>query len=69
MDSINIPLTEVNGEKWLLLNQLDKKIVFRAFNIEKPRRVSEPNQHRIFEAVAEGGVKCRPKRYTISDDI
>lgn len=63
---VDVPVIEVEGEKWLLLKGFDSKIVFRAASIEKPRRVSEPNQHRAFEAVAEGGVKCRPRRWTIS---
>lgn len=62
---IQIPVIETDGQEWLLLKHLDSKVVFRAFNIEKPRAVHEANQHQAFETVAEGGVKCRPKRWRI----
>ncbi|MBI1973672.1 hypothetical protein HYS54_02565 [Candidatus Micrarchaeota archaeon] len=66
MREFAVPVIDVDGEPWLLLKHLDSKIVFRAYSIEKPRRVAEPNQHRVFESVAEGGVKCKPKRWDLA---
>ncbi len=61
---VNVPIVEINREKWMDLKSFDKKFVFRADSIDKTAtRVSDPrSQHRFDEAVAEGAVKCRPKR-------
>jgi len=63
---VSVPVVEADGNKWLDLRGFDRKIVFRASNIENPRRKSDSNnQHHFFESTAEGGVKCRPKRWVI----
>lgn len=65
-ETIQIPVIDIDGEKWLLLKHLDEKIVFRADSIQKlNQRVSDPSGHRMDQAVAEGSVKCKPKRYVI----
>lgn len=65
--SIQLPVISVDGETWILLSRVDKKIVFRADSIDKNKnRVPDPSGHRMDEAVAEGSVKCRPKRFLIN---
>lgn len=65
---LNIPTTEINGEKWLLLKCLDRKILFRADSIEiKGKRVSDPSGHRMDEAIAEGSVKCKPRSWDLTN--
>lgn len=68
---IQVPTTEIDGDIWLLLNQvLGKKIVFRAHSIEKRKeRVKDPSDHRVDEAIAEGGVKCKSKHYALSNYV
>ena len=64
---MDIPETKINGETWLLLNKvLGKKVVFRAYSINHKGRVKDPSDHRVEEAHAEGGVKCKSKCYDIS---
>ena len=64
---VNIPTAEIDGETWLILKNINKKIIFRADSIEKnKKRVVEPSNHRMDEAVAEGSVKCRPRNWDIS---
>ena len=64
--NVDVPVIEINGEKWFDLKVFDSKFLFRASFIEKPRQKSDSvNQHRYFETIAEGGVKCRPKRWQI----
>ena len=62
-------MTEIEGEKWVLLKTiLGEKVVFRVASIDKRNhRVKETvSGHRVNEAVAEGSVKCRSKLYDIS---
>ncbi|MDP2666466.1 MAG: hypothetical protein Q8P05_03130 [Candidatus Diapherotrites archaeon] len=68
MPDISIPVTEIDGEKWVLLKTvLGEKVVFRAASIEKRnQRVKETSGHRVDEAVGEGSVKCRSKLYDIT---
>ncbi len=63
---VEIPTTEINGDKWILLSCLDKKITFRAVSIGKVRRISDPSDHRVCETIAEGSVKCKPRSWNIS---
>lgn len=67
MSSVAVPVEELDGQKWLLLNRvLDRKIVIQASAIDSPKRITGPhNQHHVFETVAEGGVRARAKRYVI----
>ncbi|MBI4214405.1 hypothetical protein HY546_00255 [archaeon] len=64
-ETIQLPIIYVEGKKWILLKHLDEKIRFRGASIQKPYQVAEPNQHRLFESIAEGSAKCRPKRESI----
>lgn len=65
---MEVPVTEIDGEKWLILKAvLGKKVVFRAAAIKHKGRVSEPSGHRVDQADAEGGVKCKSKYYDISN--
>lgn len=64
---IKVPTTKIDGETWLILHSvLGKKVVFRAADIRNKGQVKDPSDHRVFEAHAEGGVKCRSKQYDIT---
>jgi len=63
---VDLPVKEIEGRKWILLNEIDDKFVFRAYSIDKPQRVKEPSDHRSSQVVGEGSPKCSPKRYDIS---
>ncbi len=62
MSEIKLPIIEVDGKKWIKLNVIDDKFIFRAYGIEKPRRVPEPSGDRVDQTVGEGSPKCRPKK-------
>ena len=66
MTTLPIPVIEINGEKWLILKNLDRKITFRAQSIDIRGRVKDPSDHRMTEAIAEGSVKCKPRNWDIS---
>lgn len=59
---VEIPTTEIEGETWLLLKKISDRWLIRAVDIEAPRQVKEPSDHRGKETKAEGGVKCRPTK-------
>lgn len=68
MTFIQIPVTRIDGETWVLLKKvLGKKVIIRAASIEHKGRKTEPSGHRVDEAHAEGGVKCRSKYWDISN--
>ena len=67
MSDVNLSTTDINGEDWILLKDLGKKILFRAESITKSKqRIPDPSGHRCDQAVAEGSVKFRPKCWDIS---
>ena len=53
MDLIQLPVKEIDGKKWILLNDLDSKVIFRAEAVSKVERVKEPSDHRVFQVVGE----------------
>lgn len=62
MVDIVIPVKIVGGERWLLLNHLSKKGVFRAARIDKRKhQVRDWDGHHCDEAVAEGSIRYRAK--------
>lgn len=64
---VEIPTTDIEGETWLLLKQIDEVWIFRAAGIEKrKKRAVEPSGHHCDEAHAEGSVKCRPRSWDLS---
>jgi len=67
MNNVSIPIQDINGEKWVIIGHIGSKIVFRADSIDKRnKRVQDPNGHRMDEAVAEGSIKCKPRKWDTS---
>jgi hypothetical protein len=66
MDIIELPVKVIDGRKWIILNAIDDKFLFRAVAISKPQSVKDPSDHRAFQVIGEGNPKCSPKRYDIS---
>jgi len=64
---VDLPVKVINGQKWILLNNIDDKFFFRAEDISKPQRVKDPSDHGSSQVVGEGSPKCSPKRYDITD--
>ena len=64
---VDLPVKVIDGRKWIILNEIDDKFIFRAFDISKTRRISEPSDHRSSEVIGEGSPKCSPKRYDICE--
>jgi hypothetical protein len=60
--TIDLPLVEIDGRLWILLKDVSKAFHFRATNIDNPKQVREPSDHRCFESRAEGSVKCSATR-------
>ncbi len=55
----------VDMHGWIILRNLGK-VRMRAVRIDLKGDVTDTDGHRVREAVAEGGVKIRPKLYDIS---
>lgn len=55
----------VDMHGWIILRNLGK-VRLRAVRIDLKGDVTDTDGHRVREAIAEGGVKIRPKLYDIS---
>lgn len=59
---IPVPLVKIDGKLWLLLKDISPAFHFRAVSIDTPVQVKDPSDHRLFQARAEGSVKCTSTR-------
>lgn len=67
MDESNSITFSKDMHGWIVLRNLGKKIIMRAQSIDvRKQRITDEDDHRCFEAVAEGGVKVRSKLLDIS---
>lgn len=59
-----VPVKVVNGEPWLILNNLSNKGLLRAVKIDKRKNpVLDWDGHHCDEAAAEGSIRYYPKRW------
>lgn len=55
---------------WGILRHIDSKFLVRASKIEKKKqRITDFDGHAVDEAIAEGGVRIKPKRFDFSGII
>ncbi|MBI2141122.1 hypothetical protein HYU16_01730 [Candidatus Woesearchaeota archaeon] len=63
---VSVPVKNVNGQDWLILNSLSNRGLLRAVKIEKRKRpVPDWDGHHCDEAAAEGSIRYYPKRWQV----
>ncbi|MBS3054720.1 MAG: hypothetical protein J4431_04240 [Candidatus Aenigmarchaeota archaeon] len=65
MDTVPLPVKQIGKNKWILLNELNDKILFRAFRISKPYQSQDPSDHNAMQVEGKGSPKCCPKKWDI----
>lgn len=64
---MKVPVIYLDNRPFLLLRNISKSWIIRAYNFTKPVKDKEPSDHRIHQLTAKSSVKCSPKRYMLSD--
>ena len=64
--SISVPVKTVNGQDWLILNNLSNKGLLRAAKIDKRKNpVPDWYGHHCDEAAVEGSIRYFPKKWQV----
>ena len=62
--SVSVPVKNVNGQDWLILNNLSNKGLLRAARIDKKKKpVPDWDGHHCDEAAAEGSIRYYPRKW------
>lgn len=65
--SISVPIKNVEGKDWLILNALSNKGVLRTAKIDKRKNpVPDWDGHHCDEASVEGSVRYYPRKWQIN---
>ena len=64
--NISIPVKIIDGNKWLSLMNLTKKVKVRSVGMDnKPKRVQDKGKHHCFEINVQGNIRIKPASWKI----
>lgn len=64
IESVTIPVKEIDGKPWLSFMQFFPKATVRAIGMtKKPRRMQDTGHHHCFEIDVEGNIRLNPKKW------
>ena len=59
---IELPIKELDNEKWILLKTMSPSWKVRAYNFGEIHNAKDPSDHRLNQMRATTSVKCAPNR-------